>query len=129
MEDYIVLVSNDERYMTTVVNDIEHIESQTVGGRSIIKVFFQPGADIRLAIGQLTALSQSVIRQLPPGIASPLIITYSASTVPIVDLAMKGQGLSEQELFDFGIQFLFGTSWQRCQAWLFPGRMAESNGR
>ena len=66
------------------------------------KCFFQPGADIRMAMAQLTALSQNIIRQLPPGISSPLIITYSASTVPIVDLALKGEGLSEQELFDFG---------------------------
>jgi CzcA family heavy metal efflux pump len=104
MEDYIV--SNDERYMTTVVDNIEHIESQTVAGRSVIKVFFQPGADIRMAMSQLTALSQNIIRQLPVGIASPLIITYSASTVPIVDLALKGKGLSEQELFDFGANFV-----------------------
>jgi CzcA family heavy metal efflux pump len=104
MEDYIV--SNDERYMTTVVDNIEHIESQTVAGRSVIKVFFQPGADIRMAMSQLTALSQNLIRQLPVGISSPLIITYSASTVPIVDLALKGKGLSEQELFDFGANFV-----------------------
>ncbi len=126
MEDYIV--SNDERYMTTVVNDIEHIESQTVGGRSIIKVFFQPNADIRLAIGQLTALSQSVIRQLPPGIASPLIITYSASTVPIVDLAMKGQGLSEQELFDLGSNFVrnqLATVPGVAVPWPFGGKQRE----
>jgi CzcA family heavy metal efflux pump len=100
MVDYIV--SNDERYITTVVDNVEHIESQTVAGRSVVKVFFQPGADIRMAMAQLTALSQNIIRQLPPGISSPLIITYSASTVPIVDLALKGEGLSEQELFDFG---------------------------
>jgi CzcA family heavy metal efflux pump len=104
MEDYIV--SNDERYMTTVVNNIDHIESQTVAGRSVVKIYFQPGADIRLAIGQLTALSQNIIRSLPPGISSPLIITYSASTVPIVDLALKGKGLSEQELFDLGANFV-----------------------
>ncbi len=104
MVDYIV--SNDERYITTVVDNVEHIESQTVAGRSVVKVFFQPGADIRMAMAQLTALSQNIIRQLPPGISSPLIITYSASTVPIVDLALKGEGLSEQELFDFGANFV-----------------------
>ena len=104
MVDYIV--SNDERYITTVVDNVEHIESQTVAGRSVVKVFFQPGADIRMAMSQLTALSQNIIRQLPPGISSPLIITYSASTVPIVDLALKGEGLSEQELFDFGANFV-----------------------
>ena len=104
MDDYIV--SSDERFMTTVVDNIEHIESQTVAGRSIIKVFFQPGADIRLAMSQLTSSSQTLIRQMPPGRASPLLITYSASTVPIVDLALKGEGFSEQELFDYGANFV-----------------------
>jgi CzcA family heavy metal efflux pump len=104
MVDYIV--SNDERYITTVVDNVEHIESQTVAGRSVVKVFFQPHADIRMAMSQLTALSQNIVRQLPPGISAPLIITYSASTVPILDLALKGQGLSEQELFDIGANFV-----------------------
>src|SRR5579872_7338464 len=104
MVDYIV--GNDERYITTVVDNVEHIESQTVAGRSVVKVFFQPHADIRMAMSQLTALSQNIVRQLPPGISAPLIITYSASTVPILDLALKGQGLSEQELFDFGANFV-----------------------
>ena len=99
MEDRIV--SNYERFMTTVVNNIEHIESQTVAGRSVIKTFFQPGTDVPMALTQLTAISQTVIRQLPPGSSPPLIITYSASAVPILQLGLKGQGLSEQELFDF----------------------------
>ena len=100
MEDRIV--SPYERFLTTVVDNIEHTESQTVGGRSIIKVFFQPGADVHVGVTQITALSQTMIRQLPPGISPPLIITYSASSVPVLQLGMKGQGLSEQELFDFG---------------------------
>src|ERR1700681_4591541 len=99
MEDRIV--SNYERYMTTVVVNVEHIESQTVGGRSVIKTFFQPGTDVHVALTQITAVSQTVLRQLPNGIAAPLIITYSASTVPIVQLSLKGEGLSEQELFDY----------------------------
>ena len=100
MEDRIV--SPYERFMTTVVDNIEHTESQTVAGRSIIKVFFQPGADVHVAVTQITAISQTMIRQLPPGISPPLIITYSASSVPVLQLGMRGQGLSEQELFDFG---------------------------
>jgi CzcA family heavy metal efflux pump len=100
MEDRIV--SPYERFMTTVVDNIEHTESQTVSGRSVIKVFFHPGADVHVAITQITAISQTMIRQLPAGIAPPLILTYSASSVPILQLGMKGEGLSEQELFDFG---------------------------
>src|ERR1700722_4674813 len=99
MEDRIV--SNFERIMTTTVDNIEHIESQTVGGRSVIKTFFQPGTDIRISIAQLTAISQTVIRSLPNGIAPPLILSYSASTVPILEIGLKGEGLSEQELFDY----------------------------
>jgi len=99
MEDRIV--SNYERYLTTAVDSIEHIESQTVAGRSVVKIFFQPGANVPMALTQVTATSQSIIRSLPPGIAAPLIITYSASAVPIVQLGMKGEGLSEQELFDY----------------------------
>ena len=100
MEDRVV--SPYERFMTTVVDNIEHTESQTVAGRAIIKVFFQPGADVHVAVTQITAISQAMIRQLPPGISPPLIITYSASSVPVLQLGMRGQGLSEQELFDFG---------------------------
>jgi len=99
MEDRIV--SSFERIMTTTVDNIEHIESQTVGGRSVIKTFFQPGTDIRISIAQLTAISQTVIRSLPNGIAPPLILSYSASTVPILEIGLKGEGLSEQELFDY----------------------------
>jgi CzcA family heavy metal efflux pump len=100
MEDRIV--SPFERFLTTVVDNVEHTESQTVGGRSIIKIFFQPGADVHVAVAQISAVSETMIRQLPPGISPPLIITYSASSVPVLQLGMKGQGLSEQELFDFG---------------------------
>jgi multidrug efflux pump subunit AcrB len=96
------IVSPYSRFMTTVVDNIEHTESQTVAGRSIIKVFFQPGADVHVAVTQITAISQTMIRSLPPGIGPPLIITYSASSVPVLQLGMRGQGLSEQELFDLG---------------------------
>ncbi len=101
MEDRIV--TNDERFLTTVVDNIEHVESQTMAGRAVIKTFFQPGTDVHVALTQVTAVSQTVLRQLPPGIAAPLIITYSASAVPILQLGLKGQGLSEQELFDYAV--------------------------
>src|SRR5579863_4274164 len=96
------IVSPYSRFMTTVVDNIEHTESQIVAGRAIIKVFFQPGADVHVAVTQISALSETMIRQLPPGISAPLIITYSASSVPVLQLGMRGEGLSEQELFDFG---------------------------
>ncbi len=101
MEDRIV--TPFERFLTTVVDNIEHTESQTVGGRSVTKTYFQPGTDVHVALTQITAVSQTVLRQLPNGIAAPLIITYSASAVPILQLGLKGQGLSEQELFDYSV--------------------------
>jgi CzcA family heavy metal efflux pump len=101
MEDRIV--TPFERFLTTVVDNIEHTESQTVGGRSVTKTYFQPGTDVHVALTQITAVSQTVIRGLPAGIAAPLIITYSASAVPILQLGLKGQGLSEQELFDYSV--------------------------
>ena len=91
-----------ERVLTTTVNDIEHIESQSMQGIGIVKIYFQPGADIRTATAQVTSVSQTVLRQMPPGITPPLILNYSASTVPILQLALSGKGLSEQQLFDLG---------------------------
>jgi CzcA family heavy metal efflux pump len=96
------IVSPYERVLTTTVNDIEHIESQSIQGFGIIKIYFQPGADIRTATAQVTSISQTVLRQMPPGITPPLILNYSASTVPILQLALSGKGLSEQQLFDLG---------------------------
>ncbi|QGP80647.1 efflux RND transporter permease subunit [Sphingobium sp. CAP-1] len=91
-----------ERVLTTTVNDIDHIESQSLQGIGIVKIYFQPGADIRTATAQVTSISQTVLRQMPPGITPPLILNYSASTVPILQLALSGKGLSEQQLFDLG---------------------------
>ncbi|HTS47364.1 MAG TPA: efflux RND transporter permease subunit [Bryobacteraceae bacterium] len=91
-----------ERILTTAVNDIEHIESQTVAGRSIIKVFFHPGAKVDVAMAQLTAVAQTSVRQMPPGTIPPFMVIYSASSVPILQLALSGEGLSEQQLFDYG---------------------------
>ncbi|WP_419815425.1 efflux RND transporter permease subunit [Glacieibacterium sp.] len=97
------IIAPYERVLTTTVNDIEHIESQSLQGIGVVKIFFQPDADIRTATAQVTSVSQSVLRQLPPGITPPLILNYSASTVPILQLALQGRGLSEQQLFDLGV--------------------------
>jgi multidrug efflux pump subunit AcrB len=95
-----------ERILTTTVNDIEHTESQSLNGISVVKIFFQPGVQVSAAVAQLTASSQPSIRQMPPGITPPLVISYSASSVPILQLALSGQGLSEQQLNDFGTNFI-----------------------
>jgi multidrug efflux pump subunit AcrB len=100
------IVTNFERGLTTTVNDIEHIESVTLRGTSVVKVFFQPGAKTDSAVAQIGAISQSVLRQLPPGTTAPFIITYNASTVPILQLGLSGDGLSEQQLYDLGVNFL-----------------------
>ncbi|MGK2286488.1 efflux RND transporter permease subunit [Pedomonas sp. V897] len=96
------IITPYERILTTTVNDIEHIESQSLQGIGVVKIFFQPGADIRTATAQVTSVSQTILKRLPPGITPPLIINYSASTVPIIQLALSGKGLSEQQLFDIG---------------------------
>ncbi len=100
------IVFQTERALTTLVDDIQHIESQSLNGVAVVKVFFQPHADITKAIAQVTAISQTQIKQLPPGTTPPLVITYSASSVPIIQLALSGQQLSEQQLFDYGVNFL-----------------------
>ncbi len=100
------IVSITERALTTLVDDIEHIESQSLNGVAVVKVFFQPHANVDKAIAQVTAISQTQLRQLPPGTTPPLVITYSASTVPILQLALSGQQLSEQQLFDYGVNFI-----------------------
>ncbi|MDB4989169.1 MAG: Cobalt-zinc-cadmium resistance protein CzcA, partial [Myxococcaceae bacterium] len=95
-----------ERNLTTTVNDIEHVESQTLTGISIVKIFLQPGASIDAATAQVTAISQTAIRAMPPGTVPPLIIRYSASNVPVLQLALAGDTLSEGELFDLGTNFI-----------------------
>ena len=89
-----------ERSLSTTVNDIEHIESQSLPGMGIVKIFFQPGVDIRTANAQVTAVSQTVLKQMPPGITPPLILNYSASTVPILQLAFSSPTLSEAKIRD-----------------------------
>jgi len=100
------IVSIYERNLTTTVNDIEHVESQSLRGIAIVKTFLQPGAKIDLAVAQVTASAQSNLRQLPPGTQPPFILAYNASTVPVIQLALSGQKLSEQQLFDIGVNFL-----------------------
>ncbi|HEY4254708.1 MAG TPA: efflux RND transporter permease subunit, partial [Roseomonas sp.] len=104
-----------QRSLTTTVNDIEHIEANSLPGLGIVKVFFQPGADVRLANAQITAISQTLLRQLPPGTTPPLILNYNASTVPILQLALSGEGLNEQQLLDLGFNFI------RAQLVTVPG--------
>ena len=93
-----------ERYATTIINDIEHVESTTYPGVSVIKLFFQPGVDINLAMAQVTAFGQQSLKNMPPGIQPPLILKYNAATVPIIQLAMSSNKLTEAQLFDFGNQ-------------------------
>ena len=93
-----------ERYLTTMVNDIEHVESQTYPGMSVIKVFFHPGVDINLAVAQVVAYAQTGLKNMPQGTLPPLVLKYNASSVPIIQLAMSSEKLTEAELFDFGNQ-------------------------
>jgi CzcA family heavy metal efflux pump len=100
------IVTVSERGMTTTVNDIEHIESQSLNGMGVIKVFFHPSVKIDMAIAQITAICQATVRVLPPGITPPLIITYNASSVPILQLSLSSKTLSESEVNDLGLNFL-----------------------
>jgi len=100
------IVYNFERSLTTTVNDIEHIESQSLNGVGLIKVFFHPHTDLATATAQVTAISQSTVKNLPPGITPPFIIEYNASSVPILQLGLSAPSLSEQQLADMGQNFI-----------------------
>jgi multidrug efflux pump subunit AcrB len=100
------ITGNSERIATTTVNDIQHIESTTLNGIAIIKLFFQPGTKIEAAVAQVTSAAQVILRQAPPGTTPPLVIAYSASSVPILQLGLGSATLSEQQLFDLGVNFL-----------------------
>jgi CzcA family heavy metal efflux pump len=100
------IVSNYERGLTTTVNDIEHIESQTLSGISVIKVFFHEGVNIAAANAQVTAISQTALRQAPPGATPPLVMQYSATNVPILQLSLGSDTLPEAQLTDMGMNFL-----------------------
>ena len=92
--------------MTTTVNDIEHIESQSYNGVSVIRVYFQPNVKIEMALAQVTAISQTLLRIFPPGTFPPSILKYDASSVPILQLGLESKTLSEQEIFDLGQNFI-----------------------
>jgi len=100
------IVTNSERGINITVNDIEHMESQSVNGLGVIKVFFRPGTNVQGAIAEITAIAQTTLRGLPPGTVPPLVISYSASTTPIVQLGLSSKTLPEQQLFDLGQNFL-----------------------
>jgi len=100
------IITNSERGITITVNDIEHIESQSVNGVGVVKIFFRQGANIQTALAEVTAMSQVTLRGLPPGTTPPLIITYSANSTPIVQLGLSSKVLPEQQLFDLGQNFL-----------------------
>ena len=110
IEERIILVN--ERVLTTSVNDIEHIESQSLFGVGVIRIYFYPGAKIEAAVAQVTATSQAVLKVMPPGIDPPYIVQYSATSVPIVQIAVSSDTLTEQEIFDYASNFIiqrFGT--------------------
>jgi multidrug efflux pump subunit AcrB len=100
------ITSPSERSMTTTVNDIEHIESQTLNGIAVIKIYFQPRVNIGQAIAQVSAINQSTLRQLPAGTTPPLVIQFNASSVPVLQLGLSGQGLSEAQLNDLGTNLI-----------------------
>ncbi len=100
------IISITERALTTTVDNIEHVESQSLYGIAVVKVFLQPTASVERGIAQITAVSQTQLRQLPTGTTPPLILAYSASSVPVLQLALSGQGLSEQQLNDYGLNFI-----------------------
>src|SRR3546814_7699678 len=96
------IITPYERVLSSAVNNIEHIESQSLNGVGVVKIYLQPGTDVRTATAQVTSISQTVLRQMPPGISPPMIVNYDASTVPVLQLALSGKGLDEQQLFDLG---------------------------
>src|ERR1044071_7191637 len=95
------IIYNHERSLSATVNDIEHIESNAYNGVGVIKVFLQPGASVDAGVAQITAIAQTILRQMPPGQTPPLVIRYNASTVPIMQYSITSRTLSEQELYDF----------------------------
>jgi multidrug efflux pump subunit AcrB len=100
------IVTPNERALTTTVDNIDHIESTTLNGVAVVKLFFRPKANIATAVAQVTAISQTQLKQFPPGTTPPLILQYSASSVPVLQLGLSGQGMSEQQLNDIGLNFV-----------------------
>jgi multidrug efflux pump subunit AcrB len=117
-----------ERALTTSVNDMDHIESQTVNGRGIVKVFFHPNVKTEMAVAQITAVGQAVTRQMPPGTTPPFILVYNASSVPILQIGLSGKGLTEQQLFDFAtttIRTGLATVQGAAIAWPYGGKQRQ----
>jgi len=122
------ITSPFERNLSLGVTDMDHIESQTVSGRGIVKVFFHPGSNINVAIAEMTAMAQSVVRQLPPGAGPPFMLVFSASSVPILQLGLSGEGLSEQQLFDFAANFVrlsLSTIQGAAVPWPYGGKQRQ----
>ena len=95
-----------ERQMTTAVTDIDHIESQSLPGVGVVKVFFHPNVNVNAALSEVTAISQTVLKRLPPGITPPQILSYNASSVPVLQLALSGKTLTDQQLYDLSNNFI-----------------------
>jgi multidrug efflux pump subunit AcrB len=122
------LINQVDRGLTTTVNDIEHTESLAITGMGVTKVFFQPGAHIEAATAQITASCQTFVRQMPPGTTPPLIIRYSASNVPILQIALESDSMSEQQLFDYGTNFVradISTIQGAQMPWPYGGKQRE----
>jgi multidrug efflux pump subunit AcrB len=122
------MVSPFQRALTTTVFDIEHIEANSYTGVGIVKIFFHPGVDVQRANAQVTAISQTMLRQMPPGAVPPLIINYNAATVPIIQIALAGKGLPEQTLFDLGLNFVrtpLATVPGAAMPWPYGGKFRQ----
>ena len=109
-----------ERVLTTTVNNIEHIESQSPSGVAVVKIFLQPTADITAGIAEVTSVSQAILKQLPPGVAPPEILSYNATDVPVLRLGLGGKGFSEQQFNDYATNFV------RPQIITVPGAVVPS---
>jgi multidrug efflux pump subunit AcrB len=117
-----------ERNLTTSVNDMDHVESQTVTGRSIVKIFFHPNVKIEMAVAQVTAQVQSSTRQMPPGTTPAFLLVYNASSVPILQLALSGKGISEQQLFDYAttsVRTALATVQGAAIPWPYGGKQRQ----
>src|SRR5579885_2101174 len=122
------VVSNYERFVITVVNDVEHIESQTIEGQGIVKLFFHPNAKLDAAFAQTMSVAQPVLNKMPPGTVLPLAIAYNASSIPILQLALSGNGLSEQQLFDIAanaIRTQLATVHGAAVPWPYGGKQRQ----
>ncbi|MHB1935065.1 MAG: efflux RND transporter permease subunit [Acidobacteriaceae bacterium] len=117
-----------ERSVTTTVDNVEHIETQAVTGTSVTKIYFHAGTDVEAGVAQVTAISQTMLRNFPPGTLPPLILTYNASSVPVLDLALSGTGLSQQQLFDLASNFLrpqLATVQGASSPWPYGGKQPQ----